>query len=164
MSISALLTNTDEASYDTSPKNNNPRSTQTQKRRSLDNEPDHSLSMSRSSLRQAPHPVKSVPTASSFRSADTDVTDTEQGFSNRGGGSAENGSFRGFKYHDTVNLVVDDPDKTDSELDDDGFAQERVEYLKRIRKRHLELEGQENERRKVGAPFLQFLPVAGCEF
>jgi hypothetical protein len=115
--------------------------------------------MPRTSLRQVPPPAKAALASGSFRSADTDITDTEMSYGDRGDGSGKNGSFRGFRFHDSVNLTVDDPDKTDSELDDDGFTQERAEYLKKIRKRHMEVEGREDERRKVS-----FLSLVGCNF
>ncbi|CAZ82878.1 unnamed protein product [Tuber melanosporum] len=148
MSISALLSNADEPSTDTTTPKNVPRLTQTTKRRSPDRDSNNtSLAMSRAGLRQAPPAKQATTSASSFRSGDADATDTELSFSNHGGSGGKNGSFRGFRYHDSVNLT-DDPDKTDSELDDGGFAQERAEYLKKIRKRRLEVEGRENENRK----------------
>lgn len=150
MSISALLSNTDEPSTDTTTPKNIPRLTQPTKRRSPDRDSNNtSPAMSRASLRQAPPAKPATASASSFRSGDADATDTEPGFSNHGGSGGKNGSFRGFRYHDSVNLLTDDPDKTDSELDDGGFAHERAEYLKKIRKRRLEVEGRENENRKV---------------
>jgi len=164
MSISALLSNTDEPSTDTTTLKNIPRLTQQTKRRSPDRDSNNtSPAMSRASLRQAPPAKPAATSTSSFRSGDADATDTELVFNNHGGSGGRNGSFRGFRYHDSVNLLTDDPDKTDSELDDGGFAHERAEYLKKIRKRHFEVEGRENENRKVGLHFDDALKMADTD-
>lgn len=143
MSISALLTNADEPANDSH--NANVRALQTSKTNSLDRVVRHSPEMAKSITRQAPaarvapsHPI------------DVDVTDTEQGASFGRSSGKKNSSFRDFKYHDSMNLADNDPDKTDTEVDDDEtFAVERAEYIRNSRKRQLEVEDQEAEKRKV---------------
>jgi hypothetical protein len=56
--------------------------------------------------------------------------------------------FRDFKYHDSMQLDHN-MDATDTDEDSDEFQAERIEYLKNVRKRQLELEEQEVQKRKV---------------
>lgn len=143
MSISALLTNADEPANDNH--NMNTRVSQSSKPSSIDRMVRHSPEMTTKSIvRQAP-----AARAAPFH-PDVDVTDTEQGASQGKGSGKKNSSFRDFKYHDSMNLADIDPDKTDTEVDDDDtFAAEKAEYLRNSRKRHIEVEDQEAEKRKV---------------
>lgn len=146
MSISALLTNADEPTNDNH--NMNTRVPHSSKPNSTDRIVRHSPEMTTKSIaRQAPA-TRAAPSASFH--PDVDVTDTEQGTSQDKGSGKKNSSFRDFKYHDSMNLADIDPDKTDTEVDDDDtFAVEKAEYLKNSRKRHIEVEDQEAEKRKV---------------
>lgn len=159
MSISALLTNAEELASDNH--NTNARAPQSSKTSSVDRAIHHSPEMAtKSVVRQAP-PTRTAPSAS-FHSVDIDFTDTEQGPSHGKGSGKKNSSFRDFKYHDSMNLADNDPDKTDTEVDDDDtFAAERAEYMKNARKRQLEIEDQESEKRKVAYHF-SFCNDARC--
>lgn len=143
MSISALLSNADEPANDNH--NTNARAPQPSKTNSIDRVIRHSPeSTTKLIARQGP---AARTTSTSFHSIDNEAVDMEPGTK---GSGKKNSSFRDFKYHDSMNLVDNDPDKTDTEVDDDDtFAAERVEYLKNSRKRQLEIEDQESERRKV---------------
>lgn len=146
MSISALLTNADEPANDNH--NTNTRAPQSSKTSPIDRTVRHSPEMTTKSIARA-LATRAAPSAS-FHTADVDVTDTEQGASQGKGSGKKSGSFQDFKYHDSMNLADNDPDKTDTEVDDDDtFAAEKVEYLKNSRKRHIEVEDQEAEKRKV---------------
>lgn len=154
MSISALLTNADEPANDSH--NINARAPQSSKPNLTDRMVRHSPEMATKSIARQTPAARAAPSAS-FHSADVDVTDTEQGASQGKGSGKKNSSFRDFKYHDSMNLADIDPDKTDTEVDDDDtFAVEKAEYLKNSRKRHIEVEDQEAEKRKVEYR-LQFL-------
>lgn len=159
MSISALLTNADEPANDNH--NTNTRVPQSSKPSPIDRTVRHSPEMTTKSIaRQAPA-TRAAPSAS-FHTADVDVTDTEQGASQGKGSGKKSGSFQDFKYHDSMNLADNDPDKTDTEVDDDDtFAAEKVEYLKNSRKRHIEVEDQEAEKRKVECRLRFLISVKG---
>jgi hypothetical protein len=83
---------------------------------------------------------------------DADATDSDhepmyQPPGNKKSAAAANG-FRDFKYHDSMQLDHN-MDATDTDEDSDEFQAERIEYLKNVRKRQLELEEQEARKRKV---------------
>ncbi|KAH8148143.1 uncharacterized protein LAJ45_07907 [Morchella importuna] len=120
MSISALLSNADEPANDNH--NTNARAPQPSKTNSIDRVIRHSPeSTTKLIARQGP---AARTTSTSFHSIDNEAVDMEPG--TKGSGKKNN-------------TEVDD---------DDTFAAERVEYLKNSRKRQLEIEDQESERRK----------------
>lgn len=146
MSISALLTSADETVNDNH--NTNARAPQSSKTSSIDRVIRHSPEMTTKSITRQTPAARAAPSASFHQ--DIDFTDTEQGVSHGRNSGKKNSSFRDFKYHDSMNLADNDPDKTDTEVDDDDtFAAEKAEYMRNSRKRQLEVEDQEAEKRKV---------------
>lgn len=140
MSISSLLTSAEELAPDDS------KHRMAQTRRT----PTERLHTSPESLRPSGRQAFSRATQAIHKPVDTDETDSEQEpqyVSNKAG-------FRHFKYHSSM---IIDTDKSDSDMDSDEFVNERMDYMKNMRKRQIEVEEHEALKRKVYRIYLQLL-------
>ena len=96
-----------------------------------------------------PPPSHAVATYSHTYDADATDSDHEPAYQ---AAVKKSGTFRDFKYHNSMNLDQSNFDVTDSDEDSDEFIAERLEYMKNAKKRQMEIEEMENQKRKVGSP------------
>lgn len=76
-------------------------------------------------------------------------------------GKKSNSSFKDFKYHDSMK-VTEDPDKSDTDIDDDVYQKEREAYIAKRLKRRVEISGVEADKRKVRDSLFQ--KIICCKF
>jgi hypothetical protein len=146
MSISALLSTSEEPAI--AHNNNTPshiRVSPTTQRHQIT---EMQLQRSPESARPNPkHTNNSRPVAPSYNHTyDADATDSDHEPTYQA--AVKKSGFRDFKYHDSMKLEPN-LDESDSDEDSDEFITERIEYMKNIRKRQINLEEQETQKRKV---------------
>jgi hypothetical protein len=156
MSISALLSTADEPA--TAPSSINARvSPASNRHRVAETHPHRNLESARPVVKPQ---SSSRPIASGYQPMyDADATDSEH--EPVYVPSANKSVFRDFKYHDSMNIDRQGLDATESDNDSDEFMSERIEYMKRARKRQMGVEEREAHKRKVCAVFFFFFSIHG---
>lgn len=149
MSISALLSNSEEAPVEGAPQHT--RVSPTIKRTAPpDKSIQRSMDLNRLNVQQtAPRPVVTREQAA----WDADVTDSDTELGVAPNGRSGKQSNHAFKYHELIKLQQQqnqlDADGSDSSVASDEFREERINYITRTRKRQMQIEQMEADNRKV---------------
>lgn len=168
MSISALLSAAEEPSVTHNNNNNTPTTSSAFNARapvspSIQRHHVAEMQSQRSPENRSKHAVESRPVASTSYNPtyDADATDSDHEpayqAALRKHQQAENyrqqHAFRDFKYHGSMNVDATDAQALDEydtvDDDSDEFVVERMEYMENVRKRQINLEAEENEKRKA---------------
>ena len=149
MSISSLLTTSDEPANNESkvPKMKLPTKRPSSEQHQISDLLHADDISTRTNLRRP-----SVTSQSHPKTNDIDLRGTiDTNFSGVTGGSfgkKSNSSFKDFKYHDSMK-VTEDADKSDTDVDDDVYQEEKKAYFAKKKKRIADIYASENEKRKV---------------